>query len=203
LTPTTTRAPASDRSWAAAAPNTNRGRSFDPARRRPHPVPARWWSSLLRGVATPTRHTRPGCRGSRDHRPLRGRNMGYFAVFGVGVGRDHRPYEGSQQYPVHPCAGQLTRWSSPLRGVATASGGRTRRSAPGDHRPYGGSQLNRSWCQCRWSAWSSPYEGSQHGAVELVYDSGYDSVLVYTFPPGVTPQREEWGTPQPAPTDIL
>jgi CRISPR-associated protein Cas2 len=42
-----------------------------------------------------------------------------------------------------------------------------------------------------------------HAAVKTVIDVGYDSILVYTFPPGVTPQREEWGTPQPAPSDIL
>ncbi len=32
---------------------------------------------------------------------------------------------------------------------------------------------------------------------------GYDSVLVYTFPPGATPYHDEWGTPQTAPDDIL
>jgi CRISPR-associated protein Cas2 len=40
-------------------------------------------------------------------------------------------------------------------------------------------------------------------AVQSVIDVGYDSVLVYTFPPGATPIRDEWGTGQPAPTDIL
>jgi CRISPR-associated protein Cas2 len=39
--------------------------------------------------------------------------------------------------------------------------------------------------------------------VQRAIDTGYDSVLVYTFPPGATPRREEWGTPQPAPTDVL
>jgi CRISPR-associated protein Cas2 len=40
-------------------------------------------------------------------------------------------------------------------------------------------------------------------AVETVIDPGYDNVLVYTFPPGTTAHRHEWGRPQPAPTDIL
>lgn len=40
-------------------------------------------------------------------------------------------------------------------------------------------------------------------AVEQVIDSTYDHVLVYTFPPGTTPERQEWGIPEPAPTDIL
>ncbi|WP_328913234.1 MULTISPECIES: CRISPR-associated endonuclease Cas2 [unclassified Streptomyces] len=39
--------------------------------------------------------------------------------------------------------------------------------------------------------------------VENVLDLGYDSVLVYTFPPGASPQRLEWGAVEPAPTDIL
>lgn len=42
-----------------------------------------------------------------------------------------------------------------------------------------------------------------HKAVRQAIDAGYDSVLVYTFPPGATPQREEWGTAQPAPSDII
>lgn len=40
-------------------------------------------------------------------------------------------------------------------------------------------------------------------AVEKVIDSDYDSVLVYTFPPGTSGQRQEWGRVQPAPSDIL
>jgi CRISPR-associated protein Cas2 len=40
-------------------------------------------------------------------------------------------------------------------------------------------------------------------AVHVAIDTSYDSVLIYTFPPGVTPQRDEWGAPQPAPSDIL
>ena len=40
-------------------------------------------------------------------------------------------------------------------------------------------------------------------AVNSAIDTSYDSVLVYTFPPGATPQRNEWGTVQPAPDDIL
>lgn len=40
-------------------------------------------------------------------------------------------------------------------------------------------------------------------AVEQFIDSGYDSVLVYSFLPGTTAQRQEWGRPQPAPSDIL
>ncbi|GLW98914.1 CRISPR-associated endonuclease Cas2 [Microtetraspora sp. NBRC 16547] len=40
-------------------------------------------------------------------------------------------------------------------------------------------------------------------AVEDVIDAGYDSVLVFTFPPGTTPERQEWGVAQPAPSDIL
>jgi CRISPR-associated protein Cas2 len=42
-----------------------------------------------------------------------------------------------------------------------------------------------------------------HAAVRGAIDTSYDSVLVYTFPPGTTPQRHEWGTAQPAPDDIL
>ena len=40
-------------------------------------------------------------------------------------------------------------------------------------------------------------------AIEVVIDKGYDSVLIYTFPPGAGPQRQQWGTGEPAPTDIL
>lgn len=40
-------------------------------------------------------------------------------------------------------------------------------------------------------------------AVQNVIDTTYDHVLVYTFPSGTTPERQEWGTPEPAPTDIL
>jgi CRISPR-associated protein Cas2 len=40
-------------------------------------------------------------------------------------------------------------------------------------------------------------------AVEGVIDAGYDHVLLYSFPPGTTAQRQEWGVPEPAPTDIL
>ncbi len=40
-------------------------------------------------------------------------------------------------------------------------------------------------------------------AVQSVIVASYDSVLVYTFPPGTTPIRDEWGTGQPVPTDIL
>lgn len=40
-------------------------------------------------------------------------------------------------------------------------------------------------------------------AVEEVIDAGYDSVLVYSFPPGTTAYRQEWGAPEPGPTDIL
>ncbi|MGC5346972.1 CRISPR-associated endonuclease Cas2 [Streptomyces sp. AM 4-1-1] len=39
--------------------------------------------------------------------------------------------------------------------------------------------------------------------VESVLDLSYDNVLVYTFPPGATPQRLEWGAVEPAPSDIL
>ena len=40
-------------------------------------------------------------------------------------------------------------------------------------------------------------------AVEGAIDRTYDSVLVYTFPPGTTALRQEWGVDQPAPDDIL
>ncbi|WP_067839809.1 CRISPR-associated endonuclease Cas2 [Nocardia lijiangensis] len=40
-------------------------------------------------------------------------------------------------------------------------------------------------------------------AIETAIDPTYDSVLVYTFPPGTTPHRESWGTTQPAPSTIL
>ncbi len=40
-------------------------------------------------------------------------------------------------------------------------------------------------------------------AVEQVIDATYDSVLVYTFPPGAAPYRQEWGIPEPAPRDVL
>lgn len=39
--------------------------------------------------------------------------------------------------------------------------------------------------------------------VEGVTDAGYDHVLLYSFPPGTTAQRQAWGVPEPAPTDIL
>jgi CRISPR-associated protein Cas2 len=42
-----------------------------------------------------------------------------------------------------------------------------------------------------------------HAAIREAIDTGYDSVLVYTFPPAATPERREWGTAQPAPNDIL
>jgi len=42
-----------------------------------------------------------------------------------------------------------------------------------------------------------------HNAVEAVLDLTYDSVLVYTFPPGAVPERLEWGATKPAPTDVL
>lgn len=40
-------------------------------------------------------------------------------------------------------------------------------------------------------------------AVEASIDRSYDSVLVYTFPPGTRPQHNQWGTGEPGPTDIL
>lgn len=40
-------------------------------------------------------------------------------------------------------------------------------------------------------------------AVESVIDRSYDNVLVYTLPPGTTAQRQEWGAPEAAPTDVL
>lgn len=40
-------------------------------------------------------------------------------------------------------------------------------------------------------------------AIEIAIDPGYDSVLVYTYPPGATPQRESWGTAQSAPSTII
>jgi CRISPR-associated protein Cas2 len=40
-------------------------------------------------------------------------------------------------------------------------------------------------------------------AVEGVIDAAYDHVLVYSFPPGTTARRQEWGIPEPAPTDVL
>lgn len=40
-------------------------------------------------------------------------------------------------------------------------------------------------------------------AVDKAIDASYDSVLVYTFPPGTTGQRQEWGRSQPSPSDIL
>ncbi|WP_440106016.1 CRISPR-associated endonuclease Cas2 [Streptosporangium sp. H16] len=42
-----------------------------------------------------------------------------------------------------------------------------------------------------------------HHKITEVIDTGYDSVLVFTFPPGTTPERHEWGIAQPAPSDIL
>lgn len=39
--------------------------------------------------------------------------------------------------------------------------------------------------------------------VESVLDLSYDNVLVYTFPPGTTPVRLEWGAVQHMPTDVL
>jgi CRISPR-associated protein Cas2 len=40
-------------------------------------------------------------------------------------------------------------------------------------------------------------------AIEAVIDRTYDSILVYAFPPGTTPQRDQWGTGEPPPSDIL
>ena len=40
-------------------------------------------------------------------------------------------------------------------------------------------------------------------AVEAVIDASYDSVLVYTFPPGTSAERQEWGRAQTAPADVL
>jgi CRISPR-associated protein Cas2 len=40
-------------------------------------------------------------------------------------------------------------------------------------------------------------------AVEAGIDRTYDSVLVYTFPPGTTAARQDWGVPQDAPDTIL
>ena len=40
-------------------------------------------------------------------------------------------------------------------------------------------------------------------AIEAMIDKSYDSVLIYTFPPGASPQRQQWGSGEPAPTDIL
>ena len=40
-------------------------------------------------------------------------------------------------------------------------------------------------------------------AVEASIDRTYDSVLVYTFPPGATAFRQDWGVRQDAPGDIL
>ncbi|RFS85949.1 CRISPR-associated endonuclease Cas2 [Actinomadura spongiicola] len=40
-------------------------------------------------------------------------------------------------------------------------------------------------------------------AVHTALDLTYDSVIVYTFPPGTTPQRLAWGATEPEPTDIL
>jgi CRISPR-associated protein Cas2 len=40
-------------------------------------------------------------------------------------------------------------------------------------------------------------------AVEGVIDAGYDSVVTYTFPPAARPVRDQWGTGEPPPTDIL
>lgn len=39
--------------------------------------------------------------------------------------------------------------------------------------------------------------------IEAVIDRTYDSVLVYTFPPGTSAVRDDWGVAQPAPDDIL
>ena len=40
-------------------------------------------------------------------------------------------------------------------------------------------------------------------AIESVIDRSYDSVLIYTFPPGTKPEHDQWGSGEPAPTDIL
>lgn len=40
-------------------------------------------------------------------------------------------------------------------------------------------------------------------AVESEIDRTYDSVLVYTFPPGASAHRQSWGVSQDAPNDIL
>jgi CRISPR-associated protein Cas2 len=57
------------------------------------------------------------------------------------------------------------------------------------------------------SVFEGPLSAAQirkfQAAVERVIDASYDRVLVYTFPPGSTPQRHEWGLPEAAPSDIL
>ncbi|WP_433709495.1 CRISPR-associated endonuclease Cas2 [Nocardia sp. CA-084685] len=40
-------------------------------------------------------------------------------------------------------------------------------------------------------------------AVHAAIDPSYDSVLIYTYPPGTAPHRESWGIEQSAPTTIL
>ncbi len=40
-------------------------------------------------------------------------------------------------------------------------------------------------------------------AVESFLDHDYDSVFVYTMPPGAIPQRREWGAAKAAPSDII
>lgn len=42
-----------------------------------------------------------------------------------------------------------------------------------------------------------------HAEVESLLDLTYDNVLVYSFPPGATPRRLEWGAVEPMPTDVL
>ena len=40
-------------------------------------------------------------------------------------------------------------------------------------------------------------------AVENVIDRGYDSVPVYALPAGTRPEHDQWGSGEPAPTEIL
>lgn len=39
--------------------------------------------------------------------------------------------------------------------------------------------------------------------LRAVTDPTYDSILVYTYPPGADPQRRHWGLLQETPSDIL
>lgn len=40
-------------------------------------------------------------------------------------------------------------------------------------------------------------------SVKDVIEDGHDHVVLYAFPPGVTPQRVTWGVQRAAPSDIL
>lgn len=57
------------------------------------------------------------------------------------------------------------------------------------------------------SVFEGPLSAAQlrrfRSTIEEKIDPSYDRILVYTFPPGATPERHSWGSPDQEPEDIL